>query len=46
MDFGFTLKPEQDLQRNADLARRAESNGFPTAGFSTAMFSSRSRTSS
>lgn len=28
MDFGFTLKPEHDLVRTADLARRAEANGF------------------
>jgi probable F420-dependent oxidoreductase len=28
MDFGFTLKPEHDLQRTTDLARRAEANGF------------------
>ncbi len=28
MDFGFTLKPEHSLQRTADLARRAEANGF------------------
>jgi probable F420-dependent oxidoreductase len=28
MDFGFTLKPEHDLARTADLARRAEANGF------------------
>jgi len=28
MDFGFTLKPENDLKRTVDLARRAEANGF------------------
>jgi probable F420-dependent oxidoreductase len=28
MDFGFTLKPEHDLARTTDLARRAEANGF------------------
>ncbi len=28
MDFGFTLKPEHDLRRTTDLARRAEANGF------------------
>jgi probable F420-dependent oxidoreductase len=28
MDFGFTLKPEHDLGRTVDLARRAESAGF------------------
>ncbi len=28
MDFGFTLKPEHDLARTAELARRAEANGF------------------
>lgn len=28
MDFGFTLKPEHDLARTVDLARRAESSGF------------------
>ncbi len=28
MDFGFTLKPEHDLQRTAGLARRGEANGF------------------
>jgi len=28
VDFGFTLKPEHDLQRTTDLARRAEANGF------------------
>src|SRR6266542_2437133 len=28
MDFGFTLKPENDLQRTVDLTKRAEANGF------------------
>jgi len=28
MDFGFTLKPEHDLPRTVDLAKRAEANGF------------------
>ncbi|MEX1155870.1 MAG: TIGR03842 family LLM class F420-dependent oxidoreductase [Chloroflexota bacterium] len=28
MDFGFTLKPENDLGRTVDLTRRAEGNGF------------------
>jgi probable F420-dependent oxidoreductase len=28
MDFGFTLKPENDIGRTRDLTRRAESNGF------------------
>jgi probable F420-dependent oxidoreductase len=28
MDFGFTLKPEHDLGRTVDLARRAEAAGF------------------
>jgi probable F420-dependent oxidoreductase len=28
MDFGFTLKPENDLARTVDLTRRAEANGF------------------
>ena len=28
MDFGFTLKPENDLGRTVDLTRRAEANGF------------------
>src|SRR5437773_11943561 len=28
MDFGFTLKPEHDLKRTTELARRAEANGF------------------
>jgi probable F420-dependent oxidoreductase len=28
MDFGFTLKPEHDLQRTLDLTRRAEAAGF------------------
>src|SRR6476646_12256946 len=28
MDFGFTLKPEHDLKRTTDLARRAEAGGF------------------
>jgi len=28
MDFGFTLKPEHDLGRTVELARRAEANGF------------------
>jgi probable F420-dependent oxidoreductase len=28
MDFGFTLKPENDLKRTVDLTRRAEANGF------------------
>ena len=28
MDFGFTLKPENDLKRTVALARRAEANGF------------------
>ena len=28
MDFGFTLKPENDLRRTVDLTRRAEANGF------------------
>ncbi len=28
MDFGFTLKPENDLGRTVDLTRRAEASGF------------------
>ena len=28
MDFGFTLKPENDLQRTVDLTKRAEAAGF------------------
>jgi probable F420-dependent oxidoreductase len=28
MDFGFTLKPEHDLTRTTELARRAEAGGF------------------
>ena len=28
MDFGFTLKPEHDLKRTTELARRAEAAGF------------------
>ena len=28
MDFGFTLKPDNDLGRTVDLTRRAEANGF------------------
>jgi probable F420-dependent oxidoreductase len=28
MDFGFTLKPENDLKRTIELTRRAEGNGF------------------
>ena len=28
MDFGFTLKPDNDLGRTVDLTRRAEGNGF------------------
>lgn len=28
MDFGFTLKPENDLQRTVALTKRAEANGF------------------
>src|SRR3970040_2140689 len=28
MDFGFTLKPENDLGRTVDLTRHAEGNGF------------------
>ena len=28
MDFGFTLKPENDLKRTVDLTRRAEASGF------------------
>src|SRR5438067_2190535 len=28
MDFGFTLKPEHDLKRTTELARRAEAHGF------------------
>jgi probable F420-dependent oxidoreductase len=28
MDFGFTLKPENDIGRTLDLTRRAEANGF------------------
>src|SRR5678809_872514 len=28
MDFGFTLKPENDLKRTVELTRRAEANGF------------------
>ena len=28
MDFGFTLRPENDLKRQVELARRAEANGF------------------
>jgi probable F420-dependent oxidoreductase len=28
MDFGFTLKPENDLGRTVDLTKRAEANGF------------------
>jgi probable F420-dependent oxidoreductase len=28
MDFGFTLKPEHDLRRTTELAKRAEAGGF------------------
>jgi probable F420-dependent oxidoreductase len=28
MDFGFTLKPENDLPRTVELTKRAEANGF------------------
>jgi probable F420-dependent oxidoreductase len=28
MDFGFTLKPENDVKRTVDLTRRAEAAGF------------------
>ena len=28
MEFGFTLKPENDLARTVDLTRRAEASGF------------------
>ena len=28
MDFGFTLKPENDLRRTVELTKRAEGNGF------------------
>ncbi|MGZ8562168.1 MAG: TIGR03842 family LLM class F420-dependent oxidoreductase [Candidatus Limnocylindria bacterium] len=28
MDFGFTLKPENDLARTVELTKRAEANGF------------------
>jgi probable F420-dependent oxidoreductase len=28
MDFGFTLKPDNDLGRTVELTRRAEGNGF------------------
>jgi len=28
MDFGFTLKPENDLGRTVELTKRAEGNGF------------------
>src|SRR4029078_1826234 len=28
MDFGFTLKPENDLKRTVALTKRAEANGF------------------
>jgi probable F420-dependent oxidoreductase len=28
VDFGFTLKPENDLARTVDLTKRAEANGF------------------
>jgi probable F420-dependent oxidoreductase len=28
MEFGFTLKPENDLGRTVDLTKRAEANGF------------------
>jgi probable F420-dependent oxidoreductase len=28
MDFGFTLKPESDLNRIVELTKRAEANGF------------------
>jgi probable F420-dependent oxidoreductase len=28
MDFGFTLKPENDLARTVDLTKRAEASGF------------------
>ena len=28
MDFGFTLKPENDLTRTVELTERAEANGF------------------
>ena len=28
MDFGFTLKPENDLKRTVELTKRAEANGF------------------
>ena len=44
MDFGFTLKPEHDLQRTTDLARRrASGTASPTAGSSTATFCGASR---
>jgi probable F420-dependent oxidoreductase len=28
MEFGFTLKPENDLKRTVELTKRAEANGF------------------
>src|SRR6476620_9053825 len=28
MDFGFTLKPENDLKRTVELTKQAEANGF------------------
>ena len=28
MDFGFTLKPENDIRRTVELTKRAEANGF------------------
>jgi probable F420-dependent oxidoreductase len=28
MEFGFTLKPENDLRRTVELTKRAEANGF------------------
>ena len=28
MDFGFTLKPDNDLVRSVELTKRAEANGF------------------
>ena len=35
MDFGFTLKPENTLERTIALTRRAEAAGFTPAGSST-----------
>jgi hypothetical protein len=36
MQFGFTLKPEHDIDRTLALTRQAEALGSSTAGCSTA----------